>query len=103
MVPQLAGAVNFRLSKPKQIVIAGQPGAADTRSMLRLVHERFIPNKILLLVDDGEAQKQLARWLPFVGNMGRRGGRATIYVCENYACRLPTNDLLAAAGQLDGK
>ena len=63
-------------------------GAADTRAMLRLVHDRFIPNKILLLADGGPAQEQLADWLPFVGGMSRRDGRATIYVCENYACRL---------------
>ena len=102
-LPQLAVAVNFSLSKPKQIVVAGEPGAADTRTMLRLVHDRFIPNKILMLVDGGSAQDQLARLLPVVGSMDRRQGRATIYVCENYACRLPTSDLRTAARLLDGK
>jgi hypothetical protein len=102
-LPQLAVAVSFSLSKPKQIVLAGEPGAADTRQMLRLVHERFIPNKILMLVDGGPAQDQLTRWLPVVGSMDRRDGRATLYVCENYACRLPTNDLRTAAHLLDGK
>ena len=71
--------------------------------MLRLVNDRFIPNRIVLLADGGPAQDQLARVrLPFVGNMSRRDGRATIYVCENYSCRLPTNDLKVAARQLDG-
>jgi uncharacterized protein len=102
-LPQLAATINFRLSKPRQIVVVGDPAAGDTRLMLRLVNERFIPNKIVLLADGGPARDQLARWLPFVGNMSRRDGRATIYICENYSCRLPTNDLKAAARQLDGQ
>ena len=67
------------------------------------MHARFIPNKILLLADGGPAQKQLARWQPTVGSMRALKGRATIYVCENYLCRLPTGDLKTAAALLDGK
>ncbi|MQA31720.1 MAG: DUF255 domain-containing protein [Luteitalea sp.] len=103
LLPQLAVALNFALSKPKQIVIAGDPAAADTRAMLRLVHDRFIPNKILLLLDGGAAQQQIAEWLPFVANIDRRDGKATAYICENYVCNLPTTDPQTAARLLDGK
>jgi uncharacterized protein YyaL (SSP411 family) len=103
IVPQLAVALNFSLSKPKQIVIAGEPGAADTRALLKLVHDRFIPNKILILADGGAAQAQIAQWLPFVKTMDRRGGKATAYICEDYACKLPTADPQTAARLLDGK
>jgi uncharacterized protein YyaL (SSP411 family) len=101
-VPQLATALDFSLSKPKQIIIAGEPGAADTNAMLRLVHERFIPNKVLLLADEGAGQEQLARWLSVVGSITRRNGRATAYICEDYVCQLPTSDVAVAAQLLDG-
>jgi uncharacterized protein YyaL (SSP411 family) len=101
-VPQLVAALDFSLSKPRQIVIAGEPGAADTRAMLRLVHERFMPNKILLLADGGAGQQQLAQWLSVIGSVSRRDGRATAYICENYVCQLPTADLGTAARLLDG-
>jgi uncharacterized protein YyaL (SSP411 family) len=101
-VPQLSAALDFSLSKPKQIVIAGEPGAPDTHAMLRLVHDRFIPNKILLLADGAGAQRQLAEWLPFVEGVRRKNGRATAYICENYVCQLPTADLTIAAQLLDG-
>jgi len=101
-VPALTSALDFSLSKPKQILIAGDPGAADTRAMLRLVHERFIPNKILLVADGGAGQQQLAQWLSIVGNVSRRDGRATAYICEDYVCQLPTTDLGTAAQLLDG-
>ena len=103
MVPQLASAFDFSLAKHKQIVIAGAPGAADTRAMLKLVHDRFLPNKILLLADGGPAQAELAKWLPFVASMDRRDGKATAYICENYACNLPTVDLQTAARLLDAR
>ena len=102
-LPQLAVALSFSMSKPKQIVIAGDPGAADTRAILKLVHDRFMPDKILVVVDGGSGQAAIARMMPFVANMDRRDGKATAYVCENYACKLPTTDLEVAAKLLDAK
>jgi len=102
-VPQLVAALDFWQSTPKQIVIAGEPAAPDTHALVRLVHDRFIPNKVLALVDGGQGQAELARLVPFLREMTPRSGRATIYVCENYACRLPTSDLATAARLLDGR
>jgi uncharacterized protein YyaL (SSP411 family) len=102
-VPQLVAALDFRESTPKQIVIAGAPGAADTDALVRLVHERYIPNKVLALVDGGARQQELATLVPFLDGMAQRNGRATIYVCENYVCRLPTSDLAVAARLLETK
>src|SRR5260370_35204638 len=65
-VPALASALDFRLAQTKQIVIAGDRRASNTRGLLQLVNERFLPTKIGLLSDGGPGQKQLARWLPFM-------------------------------------
>jgi uncharacterized protein YyaL (SSP411 family) len=100
-VPQLMAALDFRESTPKQIVIAGDPGATDTNALLRLVHGRFLPNKILALVDEGPRRTELVKLVPFLEGMARRNGRATIYICENYVCRLPTSDPATAARLLD--
>jgi len=102
-VPQLAAALDWSLSKPRQVIIAGDPGGADTKAILRLVHERFIPNKVLLLADGGAAQDQLAGWLSVIGSITRRNGQATAYICEDYVCQLPTSDLRIVAQLLDGK
>jgi uncharacterized protein YyaL (SSP411 family) len=102
-VPAMASALDFDLAHKQQVVIAGARGAADTRDLLRLVNERFLPNKIVLLADDSSGQQQLARWLPFLGDMHRIQGRATAYICDNYACKLPTADTKVAARLLDSK
>jgi uncharacterized protein YyaL (SSP411 family) len=41
----------------------------------------------------------VARYLPAVADMTAIGGQATAYVCEDYACQLPTADA-AEFGQL---
>ena len=102
-LPQMACALDFSLSKPKQVIIAGQNNAADTRVLLRLVHGRFLPNKILLLADGAAGQKQLAHWLPFIESVARKQGRATAYICENYVCKLPTADPQVVARLLKGR
>jgi len=102
-VPQLVAALDFRESTPKQIVIAGERDGTDTKTLLRLVHDRFIPNKVLALVDGGPAQSELVQLVPFLDGMVRRNGRATIYVCENYVCKLPTTDPVVAGRLLDSR
>jgi uncharacterized protein YyaL (SSP411 family) len=102
-LPQLTAAIDFGHSKPKQIIIAGKANAADTRAMLRVVHERYIPNKFLILADSGAGQKQIARWLPFVEFMRPKDDKATAYICEDYVCRMPSADLAIVAAILDGK
>ena len=92
-VPQMLCVLDFYLSKPKQIVIAGKADAADTRAMLRAVRERYLPNAIVILADGGESQKTLTKLLPFLETIKPMDGKATAYVCVNYACQLPTNDI----------
>jgi uncharacterized protein YyaL (SSP411 family) len=101
-MPYMMSAFGFSLAKPKQIVIAGAPGAADTRALLRLVWLRYIPNRVLLLADGADGQKQLTHWVPSLATVTRKHGRATAYICENYVCDLPTADPQVVARLLDG-
>ncbi|MCI0694818.1 thioredoxin domain-containing protein [candidate division KSB1 bacterium] len=89
---QFLVALDFSLSKPKQIIIAGKANDPNTRTLLEEVHSRFIPNKIILLADNGKAQETLASYIPFIESVQMLDGKATAYICENYACRLPTSD-----------
>jgi uncharacterized protein len=101
-VPQMIAAVDFALSKPRQIVIAGDPAAPDTRELLQVVNQRYLPNKVLFVLDGAEG-RQLAGWLPFIAGMHPINGKATAYVCENYSCKLPTPDPARVAALLDEK
>jgi uncharacterized protein YyaL (SSP411 family) len=100
---QMLCALDFSLSKPKQILIAGKRDDPGTGEMLRIVHSRYLPNRILMLVQDDEDRKRLGRHMPFVKGVYPIQGKASAYICLNYACELPTNDPKTAADLLDGR
>lgn len=100
-LPQMLAALDFQLDKPKQIVVAGQRGKEDTESMLREVHKRYIANRIILLADGGAGQEFLAQHLSFIKSVRPLANKATVYVCENYACKLPTSDIRTLANLLE--
>jgi len=91
-LPQMLVAYDFSISKPKQVVLVGERDAPDTQRLLAALHSRFLPHSVVLLVD-AESRPALARFLPAVADMTARGGEATAYVCEDYACKLPTADV----------
>ncbi len=100
VMPQMLTAMDLEQSVPRQVVIAGEPGEAATRDLLREFNRRFLPHDLLLLVRADGSEKLLARIAPFTGPLSRQGGRATAYVCVNYACLLPTTDPQKFAAQL---
>jgi uncharacterized protein len=102
-LPQMLAALDFYLSKPKQIVIAGKPEAPDTRAMLRVAHRQFLPNRILLLADGASGQEFLSSRVEFLKSVKPLAGKATAYVCENYVCQLPTDDPATLEKLLAGK
>ena len=91
-MPQMLVAAGATLGVRHQIIIAGQPDADDTRALLREVRRRYLPHRVLLLLDAGPGQHFLSECNPFFKSLSRLDGRATAYVCENFACQLPTTD-----------
>jgi len=86
-------ALSFHLGPVQEIVIAGDADAADTRRMLELIRGKFMPNTVVLLHDEGKEDPILHEIIPFVKNLTAVGGKTTAYVCENYACKKPVNDI----------
>ena len=89
---QMLCAVDVSLAKPRQIVIAGKPGAADTRALLREVRAVFSPNQIILLADGANGQQWLGGKLEFLRTAAPVDGKAAAYVCENFICQAPVTD-----------
>jgi uncharacterized protein YyaL (SSP411 family) len=95
-------ALGFRLGPNQEIVIAGDADAADTKKMLASLRSRFLPNAVVLLHQQGVAGKAIEKIVPFVKNQTAIDGRATAYVCENYACKQPVSDVKKLAELLAG-
>ena len=76
-------ALDFLLSRVKEVAIVGRPEDVDTQALLRVVFEPFVPNKV---VAGGSAA------IPLLEGRDMRDGHATAYVCEHYVCQAPTTD-----------
>jgi len=86
-------ALSFQLGPAREIIIAGDADAVDTRQMLELLRGRFLSNAVVLLHDESKADPILYKIIPFVKNQTAVGGKTTAYVCENYACKKPVTDI----------
>jgi hypothetical protein len=71
--------------------------------MIRAVHDRFIPDRIILLADDGAGQDFLVRHLEFIQDMKMKDGEATAFVCQDHACQLPTSEIPAMIKLITGR
>jgi len=94
-MPQMLVALDYSLSKPRQIVIAGKKDAPETKALLKEVHRHFLPKTILLLADGAEGQKYLGEKNEAVGAMSPIDGKPAAYVCENFTCKAPVIDAKA--------
>jgi hypothetical protein len=91
-MPQMLVALDYSLSKPRQVVIAGKKDAPGTKALLSEVHRHFLPKTILLLADDGEGQKYLGQKNEAIRAMSPVDGKPAAYVCENFTCKAPVTD-----------
>jgi len=99
-MPQMLVAIDYSLSKPRQIVIAGKKDAPQTRALLKEVNRHFLPNTVLLVADGAEDQKYLGEKNEAIRAMSPIEGRPAAYVCENFTCKAPVTDAKQLAGLL---
>jgi uncharacterized protein YyaL (SSP411 family) len=90
-MPQMLVAWLWSRASPRQVVLAGERPAPDTQALLAIVRRRFLPNTVVIQVDD-RSRAALAEWNPALGHMHPIQGKAAAYVCENFACRQPVTE-----------
>ena len=85
------------LAPSREVAIVGTPNSEPTDALLRQVRKRYLPRTVLALKAPGEENV-----LPLLKDRELVDGRATAYVCENYACQLPVTTPEELGGLLDG-
>jgi uncharacterized protein YyaL (SSP411 family) len=91
-LPQMLAACEWVLGEPRQFIFAGQKDAADTQALLHTLYSKFVPNRIVLLLDSPGARRTLASGIPVVESMHEIDGRAAAYACRNFTCQLPVTE-----------
>lgn len=100
-VPMMLAALSTYHAGVPQIVIAGEPDAADTRALSEVVRRHYIPTAVVVPVSEAQ-HAPLSRLLPWTRSLRQREGRATAFVCRDFACQTPTTSVDELDAQLEG-
>jgi uncharacterized protein YyaL (SSP411 family) len=90
------GVTDLLVRGAVELAIVGDPASDDFRALTRAAAERYVPSLVLA----GGAARTTPR-IPLLADRVLKGGRATAYVCRNYACDAPVTDAAALGTQLD--
>jgi len=90
---QLMASADFAIGPSYEVVIAGDLQADDTRQMLDAIRGIFVPNKVVILHPTDQKPPLIDGIVPFIKDHSSIDSKATAYVCLNYNCQLPTNDI----------
>ena len=90
---QLMSALAFAFGPSFEVVISGDSNKEDTQTMLKALHKNYSPNKVVLFRPADEEQPAIVALAEFTEFQKSIDGKATAYVCQNYACKAPTTDI----------
>ncbi len=93
----LLGAFERMVTPSIEVAIVGEARDAPTGQLLGELRRRLIPSSVQVTAAPGAG----ADLTPLLAGRAPIDGRATAFVCEHYACRLPTTDPAALRAQLD--
>ncbi|MCL0043981.1 thioredoxin domain-containing protein [Dehalococcoidia bacterium] len=91
-------ALDFLLSTPKEIAIIGPFGHHETQALLDQVHGLYLPNKVITGYDPSQTDDPMD--IPLLKGKSMIDGHPTAFVCQDYACLMPTTEANVLAEQL---
>jgi hypothetical protein len=89
----MLAALNLSLGPAQEIVIAGDAEDADTKQMIKLVRNEFLPNAVVLFHPSGPAAKAIETQVAFIQGQVAIDSKATAYLCQNFVCKKPVNSI----------
>lgn len=89
----LMSAIDYAVNPGFEIVIAGDLQRDDAKEMLSAVRKKYLPNAVIIFRPDTSKQPEISNLATYAKDMRALNGKATAYVCRNFACNLPTTDL----------
>jgi hypothetical protein len=95
-------ALDFALRPGQEVIITGQPQAADTRQLLAALNLNFSPNKVAIVKTDQNAER-LAKFAGYTDGLQVIEGKATAHVCRDGSCTDSTTDTQIMLDRILGK
>jgi uncharacterized protein YyaL (SSP411 family) len=89
VLPLMAAAVDFLVTPPRQVVIAGAADDSRTSGMMRVLSGRYLPTTVTIPLDPGARGDAPRALNPFLRNLTPVDGNPAAYVCRRFVCDLP--------------
>jgi uncharacterized protein YyaL (SSP411 family) len=80
-------ALDDMLHASQEVVIVGDPDQADTQALWAVFNQRYRPYALAVPLGPNEQSAQALT--PLLEGRSMLDGKATAYVCQNFACQLP--------------
>jgi hypothetical protein len=90
---QIMIGLDFAIGPSYEIVIVGDINKSDTQIIVKEINKIYLPNKLIILKEPDSKIPKIEKIAPFVKDYSQIKNKATIYVCKNQQCQLPTTDI----------
>ncbi|MFX1363836.1 MAG: thioredoxin domain-containing protein [Promethearchaeota archaeon] len=100
---QFLVAIDFAIGPTYSLVVAGDSDAEDTKKVIDIISNEYIPNKVFILRRTEQDIPDIDNYSSFVEFFYDLEGKSTAYVCINKTCKPPTSDPLKIIEFLNGK
>ena len=84
--------IDFALGNSSEVIIVGNQNSNSSAILLQKLNREFIPNKVVLF-KSGENQNELEDIVPYTKDYIIEDENLMVYVCKNFNCNMPTNDI----------
>lgn len=89
----MLSAFLFESNRPKEIVIVGEPKDSIVKQALQRLRTEYHPDSIILFKDINDKMNQISPIAKWTNEHRTINNQTTFYVCEDFACKIPTTDI----------
>lgn len=89
----MVNAFLFNTDNPKEIVIVGSGKDSDTISAIEKIKSEYVPNKVIIFKDTDDELNKLSPLAKWTVTQEAIDEKTTYYICQDFACKIPTTDL----------
>ena len=97
---QFLSAFAFTVGHSNEIIIVGDKNSTDTKEMFNALNSIYSPNKVVVFIPANDPADPIHKLAPYTSAYKSIDGKATVYVCRNRECKLPTTDISVMIDQL---
>jgi uncharacterized protein YyaL (SSP411 family) len=90
---QMMVGLVFAIGPSYEIVIVGNKEKSDTQRIIKTINSIYLPNKVVILKEPNSKDLLIQELAPFIKDYSQINNKATVYVCKNQQCELPTTNI----------